>query len=76
MAEAVAEAGVAVVRGLECVMLGEPSHPVLLSIASRMATVHTPSLSATLPTTLTTLVLHFRTCKEAALPTDNDGVGQ
>ena len=75
MTEVVAEAEVAVVRGVEGAILGDPSHPALVSIATRMATVHTPTLSATLQMTLTLMPLHFQTCKEAAQSTANDGVG-
>ena len=76
MAEAVAEAKVAVVRGVEDAILGEPSPPALASIATRMAIAHTPALSAALQTTLTFLPLHLQTCKEAAQPTANDAEGQ
>ena len=76
MSNAVTEADVAVVRGVEDVMLGGPSHLAHASIDSRMATANTPALNAILPTKHTTLVLHFQTCKESALQTANDGVGQ
>ena len=76
MAEAVVEDKVAVVREVEDAILGELSHPTLVSITSRIATAYTPVLNVILPTKRTTLVLHLRICKEAALPTANDGVGR
>ena len=76
MAETVVEAEVAVVRGVEGAIRGESSHPALASIATCMAITHTPALSATLQTTLTSLQLHFPTCKVAAPPTASDGVGR